>query len=839
MPAPAMHFPVSAPRLLELLEDWLHKDYGFLLSILPRSLFETRNGNIVINQQCHSEDGLGKSPIYGSFSGESGTLQLCARSTRKETKMDQFASNFSGKDAVLSTLEDRLVAFSQVPPMSWLFTRPPKPGCFETSDWTIYTLALVNYYLLVWAFEEGYSGFVAGPHPDHLRDALDRLKMTPHYEQALFRREDAEFLDVHISRLKDNNTRAKRRALQSNSILNHCCGRSLSTTCDEAQHATALDDEDNVTSVSTIEQILREMSQPLSMEAASGCTTPIMDATADEQEDSQETLSVRSTTLRSLLHRTTLSEPHSTSEQSRQCQLANTGSSPGSSGTDDGSPRIPLFDRHMPETSSTSFSPRATFHLDNTVEAAHFDPPQTSMNTEDNVPSMTSLNKSEYSKPVVDEPIEAVVQPVREVPSGAYVPSDTPASGLDEHLAHLQTKVGHDLLSLLPDLRATMFLKLHSSQARPGYLSIRMLFGKANQSAPPQLRGRNVWIVCKIHEKDARTAPRMLLDALSSDDDELIEENLAFKSTLLWLDLEPVFSIVTEEGLKREHQLKAVAKYYFILAANAKLHGFEQHLMPANDTFVEQMRTVCRRIQNSDAIPKPRKRRRLAAEHSVGVSPPSNVNDEPLLVSTLPSRRSGRSLKRHSSAIDAIREHKSQSSRQGTPKVALGPMIHKGAPSHIKNHFLDPDAEPCDSDGNSGDEMPASLPGHCHDILLKREEAKRMVQAHHFWIKDHREKKNDHIKAGRKLEWLVSHGKETLDSTKSRMQSEKRLASKWQDRIEGRQEAVSGFRIKEREYDALVKSMDKSFIRFWDAKQKQNEDEMRSQQALHVLQKPQ
>jgi len=798
---------------------------------MPRSVFETRNGNIVLKQQYRPHDDIETTPVFGSLAGESGTLQLCATSTHVEIEPGQFLWKVSDSKAALSALDDRFVAFSQVPPLTWLFDLgPPEPRRVEitewTSDWAKWVAALMQYYLLVWAFEERHSGYVPGPNPDHLQTLFYVIKGGSHYEQTRFRREHAKFYDQYISEIGDKKQRDVQHARQADAVRHH----HRFTTSTEAQHATASDGADDVASISTIEEILREMSQPSCIEAASSRATPPIDTTGDQRENSRNTFSARSPI------RTHLSEPLPETEQSTKSQQPDPGSSAGSSGIEDGPSTMLAHDWHTQEFVSASIPPTAPTRADDTMEATRCDSPQIFRAKESSPQSIPSLDGSGCSTPAADALAEAVFEPNSDVRSGVHAPA------VDEHLAHLQTKVGHDLLSLLPDLRTTMFKRLHPSQDRPGYLSIRMLFGKGNQSAPAQLRGGNVWIVCKVHEKDARTAPRMLLDALSSDDKDLIEENIAFKSMLPCLDLEPVFNIITEEGLKREHQIKAVVKYYFVLAANAKLHDFKQHLMPANDTFVDQMRTVCRRIQNNEAAPKPRKRRRLALEHTAGVSFTSNSDNESPIVPKLPGRRSGRSLNRPLSATDTITEHQSRVTRHSTPRVALGPIIQKDAPSHIKNHFLDADAEPCDSDGDSGDEIPAGVPDYCHDWLLRRAESKRMVQVHNFWIKEHRDKKNDCTKAARKLEWLVSHGKETLGATQHRIKTEKRLASKWQGRIEVRQEAIWGFRNKEREYDVLVKGIDKSFVRLWDAEQKQKEEHERkkqSQQALDGLQKPQ
>jgi hypothetical protein len=815
MPAPALRLSGSATQVLELLEDQLHNSYGFLLSILPRSLFETRNNDIVIKQQYLSDHGFEKSPVYGSLSAASGALQLCAESTLEEKVPGHSATKPGARELTPSDFDDCIVAFSQVPPLAWISS---SPGWLGTPQWKKRTSALIQYYLLIWAFEEGYPGYVASPHPDHLRDALNQLQRTRYCMQAMVRREEDDFFDIHIARLEDANIRVVQSTLTVHSQTH--LPKHVASTQGDSGHDFA--------SVSTAGSSSRDVSMLSSTEVIAGRTTPATDVFEDRPQYLPKNISMRSTSPEHPVQRTA-SEPLPITTQSvyRQGAYIRSRSSLGF-----GSPSmvlvIPGLNRTLQARATGVWSYAEVPRL-NSLQ------PQKRKFSDIDPQPVPNIDRSGSSTPA------ATLQAADEQNADVLVDAQVPV--MDQHLTQLQTRVGHDLLSLLPELRTTIFKRLHPRQERPGYLSLRMLFGMANKAAPTHLQNCNVWIVFKIHEKDARTAPRMLLDATSSDDHSLIEENLNFKNTLLWLDLEHVFSIVTEEGLKREHQLKAMVKYYLMLAAEAKLRGFEKHLMPVNDTFVEMMRTVCKRVQNNDLAPKQRKRRRVGAGPNDDAAAPEMHSLTP--VPTLPERRSGRAVKRSPNATDAVPERrpgssgsntsKPRSSRSSTPapKIALGAIIQKGAPSHIKNQFLDTSAEPCNSDGESGDEIPAGIPGHTQDILRKRAQAKSMVQGHQHWIKEHRLKKANNSRAAKKLEWLVSHGKAKAEESKSRISFQKKLASQWQGRIEDRQKAVSGFRRKEIEYDELVKGIDRNIARLWDAQQEQAERQ--GQQGLNGM----
>lgn len=54
------------------------------------------------------------------------------------------------------------------------------------------------------------------------------------------------------------------------------------------------------------------------------------------------------------------------------------------------------------------------------------------------------------------------------------------------------------------------------------------------------------------------------------------------------VNLEPVFENITSDT-----ELKAVLKYYFILATAERIFGHERHCIPANENFFKHLTKVC------------------------------------------------------------------------------------------------------------------------------------------------------------------------------------------------------------------------------------------------------
>ncbi|KAF2677853.1 hypothetical protein K458DRAFT_436253 [Lentithecium fluviatile CBS 122367] len=891
--------PVSEPRSrrrLEFVEDMLHHDYGFLLTILPRRVFVTCNGRIILNPKYYPKDNRDQSPVYGFLFGKDRVLQL-ENSAHPEKRPGKLTPKHQENETILSSPDEQAAAFNQVPPLSWIES---SPDWYGSGAWRRQTFALIFYFRLVWAFDEDYN-ITEVPFPvlSYVKDAFDLLKRTRYYEQAMVRRDDAEFLDVHVSCLQDLQKRMLGCALQTdqsrqvedgpvvrpNGVERGGSHASLSTTeelasrnttdgsfSDDASRSSSPEGSFGAPPASSLIvrlQIRKIRDTPfshddinglgltledgvseaeLSAEVASRRAMPAREATSELQGDSQCTISADSAI-------STHASPRATPDRSPRAdqEVLNQQPDPASSSVGSATnagisqavaltapSRATEYEETVQEIARASILSRTVSQTYATMGPKLSKPPRTEHNDK-GVRLSQDYDSSASTARIDDALAETLAGAHLDTDPGAPGQQQKPDSrgaGPDRHLAHLQKKVGSDLLSLLPDLSTVTFKGLHPSQERPGYLSIRMLFGTGKQSAPPRLRGHKVWIVYKIH--DARTAPRVLFDALSSDDNTLLEENLAFKTTLSELDLEPVFNLVTEPGLKREHQLKAVIKYYYILAANAALYGFHEHLMPANDTFVEQMRTVCTRIQNHDGLPQPRKRRRVAPEYEIAMPSMSEPDDESFPIHTQPGRRSSRNLKRTLSGATAadMADHESPYPPfRYKSKLALGAIILKDSPSHMKNEFLDPNIEARDSDGDSGDEIPDRVPGHMHDILLQRAKAKKMISLNNTWVRDLRDMKKAHEKVARKLESQVQRGQAEPQEAQPKIELEKRSASNRQHLIEQRQKILSGFKKKEKELDAQVKLMDKGSVRMWEEwrkgqvlKEAEEEDEKQNQQ---------
>jgi hypothetical protein len=876
MPAPAMPISRSAQRQLELLEEDLHGDYGLLLSILPRSLFESRSGNVVLSQDVNSQDGTKESFVYSVLTDEGCIPQLSTKSTQED-------SGASCRDLILGTVDDRLAAINQVPPLSWV---EACPGWFGSSEWRKHTSSLIEYYMLVWAAEEKRLDYVPGLQLDHIRGTFDLLKGTRHYEQSMVRCENAEYLDIHISYIEDEQDRILRRLSQAShtthkqpqhpdelsgwsriegtrsspvmtrdvesldrkgiSLSYYATSRDSNEVSIQAPNPTSITEgkrqvkqerragrsvtvgnRNHSYDTSTAEGCLRDADVLDSnfRESASKAgrsaelttqTTPMIEATGEPW--------VSSPTPTSLLPSTTLAVPALATE----CAPQNQKLPPASKLTDLNEPinRLPNVISCMAaepgivsqNSNLTDSSPSMATRQNLTEGTTPRELPQAVENNQHYLKPISSLKAAKSVEYANDVPSEILREESPEYVDGDH--SQRHAQRLeivDQHLAQLQKVVGYDLLSVLPNLRTTTFARLHSKQEPRGYLPIRMLFGTINQSAPVHLRSHKVWAVFKFH--DDHTTPRISFDALDSDDKDILVENLAFKKLTSLLVLEPVFKLIIHgEGTRREYQIKAMVKYYYMLAADARLHGFEEHFMQINDSFVDQIHTICKRIKNPDAKQQPRVRRQFDSDYDSGTPSIPDVMDS--------KRRSNRNLKRPPGpTIDSeTSSFKSSLSPRGPNKLALGFVIQKHSPSHIKNHFLDPDTATCSSDGDSGDELPASIPPNIDSILSKHADAKSMIITHNNWIQEHRNKKSEHSREARRLESLVKRGKESIESVQQSIKTQNWLASNCQDKIEVRQTAVSGFKEKEKYYDNQVDRMDKGFVRLWEETKMQREE---------------
>jgi hypothetical protein len=70
-------------------------------------------------------------------------------------------------------------------------------------------------------------------------------------------------------------------------------------------------------------------------------------------------------------------------------------------------------------------------------------------------------------------------------------------------------------------------------------------------------------------------------------------------------NLEPAFVYVNTE-----EDLKAIAKYYFVLAADARLFNLKHHSITFNDRFESTLATMCRAFFNEERLYNRRKRTR-------------------------------------------------------------------------------------------------------------------------------------------------------------------------------------------------------------------------------------
>lgn len=402
--------------------------------------------------------------------------------------------------------------------------------------------------------------------------------------------------------------------------------------------------------------------------------------------------------------------------------------------------------------------------------------------------------------------------------------SNTSTVQADPELTRLHASLGHEVLSFMPELSTMVFHKVNGDQA--GFLPLRLMLGTFKQTAHSTLAGHKVWAFFKIHAVNAKaaSAPRMHVCARHKDTDVAINDNVKLPEVLSQIDFIPILSNL-DTGKPGDMQLKAIIKYYYILAANAKLHSFEKHYMPVNNTFVEQLRTVCDKQKNGNTGEPPRKRRRMNHKSSMPTSPDSAdvMSADTTQGVKRASRRTRLSVDRPSTGSPAPGQH--SIARPPPPrKLALGIPITQdgnGKGKRLINEFLADDIEPRDSDGESGDEIPARIPDHISTFLRERREKKRMFEFSKTTLKQLNAKKESGKYTMRSLKGQMTRGTAPLERLqrdyKCYEQTQVILAS----RIKVYEGMVRGFGAEHKAFENGTKKLGAGVERVWDAYQEE------------------
>ncbi|CAI6334762.1 unnamed protein product [Periconia digitata] len=405
-----------------------------------------------------------------------------------------------------------------------------------------------------------------------------------------------------------------------------------------------------------------------------------------------------------------------------------------------------------------------------------------------------------------------------------------PETVADTELNRLYQILGRELLSHMPQLHTMTFEEIKAGQV--GILPLRMLLGTFKQSADPSLRGSKVWVYFKLHAMRVKTAsaPRLYLCALREDTGVAINEDLKLLDIFPHVEFVPILRNL-EPGKPGDMQLKAVVKFYYILAANAKLNGFEKHFMPINNTFTGQLRIVCEKLKadtTGEQLP-PRKRRKM--HHSIGdlPSPPSSEDASPSIQNSGVTRASRRLHNPSTGSLpnspppNPFRRARAVEQNIAPPrKLALGTILPRSRPSQgIINEYLNPDIEPAESDGDSGDEIPPRIHPQISSTLFNRRENQRMIEFSRTNLKQAHAKKESARHRMRSLKGRITRGLGDVERMQRDYHLQETCVEVIDKRIETFDGMVKGFVELKNRLDDDISHIDDGVKKVWDALQAQ------------------
>jgi hypothetical protein len=192
---------------------------------------------------------------------------------------------------------------------------------------------------------------------------------------------------------------------------------------------------------------------------------------------------------------------------------------------------------------------------------------------------------------LMSDPPEAPVAPSkRKNPVGGSSPT------FNQGLAGLQQAVGEELLSRLPSHEEVTYTRVFS------HGSARHVAVKIGNYETDTKSYNGVWGFMMHMNNNVNSAPEIYFKRQR-------EENKRQMYLMDWEDLQAddfIFEKAFQE-LATMAELKAVTKYYFLLAESNAIRGFGNSGIPVNRTFVMHMKTVCSRLEEkADTIPSDR-----------------------------------------------------------------------------------------------------------------------------------------------------------------------------------------------------------------------------------------
>lgn len=439
------------------------------------------------------------------------------------------------------------------------------------------------------------------------------------------------------------------------------------------------------------------------------------------------------------------------------------------------------------------------------------------------------MNNGHYDTSMDVDESEAIQEPLQGPideelpPTPDTMREDSTPVTTDACLIELRNNI--ELLPFLPNLNTLQFKRYYSDD--DDFLPLRLLIGTFKRTAQPDLSGQEAWAIFKLHDKDARAAPRMQLFAYSQEDDNLIKENLNLKGLLLHVDLIAAFKGIYGGAAREELQLKAVVKYYFVLAANARVLDFTQHHMPINKNFIDNLAAVCKRIRDrvetmdidlepdtSSRLPSVSDGEDIAATGSGqravrSVRPNRRIRNDPRLSAAVESEA-------YDSASPAVEDI---AQRYLSRRLALGTARARLAEVDGQqiNEFLDSDTGFASSEGESGDEIPALLSKSADSLLKKRTQVNSVLNSHRDLLQN--------LKArNRKLEWQISRLKGQCKRTEDAAEAATLEQDLWhkeqqlraiQSQMKVKENAIKGFKETKKRLDDEIDTLDKKGVETW------------------------
>lgn len=724
--------------LLLLDDQLLDEGFGSLMQLLPKELFHLYNERIVINA---SEYDLQNQPddivvAYVTRPGDDGRalkIDVHAHAVERHEFPQSLKRRKNDAQVELVDLgEAEIEALNKIPPLSWHNVSPGSERSPESRD---QTMALIMYYLLVWA--NANTLYVPLPQPNfqHLVAAFQRLKTTHHYQSQQVIDEDQERIDVQMCLRKGENDL-----------------RLLDRQDGQAESA-------------------------------------MVDVLRDDAEV----------------------------EHSARTSREQSGSSDKPGAIEP--PREPINVAKLPTPQPTP--------KQQTLDVEMVDAPEDSTRA-------TSVNSPDLTTISLDADVASTYETEALIRQSLPTPDTLVEEAVIENdptLRDIQKKMGPNTLSLLPLLTTCTFKKIHTQDK--GFLSLRLLLGTFREDTSRQeLEGCEAWASFKMHDKNDRAAPRMHVHAFSAGTDDVVGDDLKIKDVLPDLQLGPAFNSIQGGDRAEELLLKALVKYFFIIAARDKVLGFDKHKMPFNGSFVDQLKIACKRLQMHDpsrddqrAHSRPFKRVKRSHNSTPRQSASlSDQDDDVPAVRTRDARRSGRRTGQPSSAAVSESEDNIPAIVPPVPqqlprRLAVGVRSIPLMEECVVNEFLDPDAEVADSDGDSGDEIPPPLPDNVRFFLDNRFNFTKQMKSQGEIVKQCRTRKESTIMGIRKVKGMLN--KNIMD-TPERAESERNLAHR--RLIEGtivthlamKEEGFESWKSRVKQINKDAANIDSRLIDTWD-----------------------